>query len=360
MKNRLKKESLVSLIAGLALAAFVIPWSFSTISKSNELLRQQQEMLTPLAPSTQGIAVDERTLDEQFARAKVAERDPIAIHRPVHLARASEPSRSAYSIVPQGSSELVPLDGWVDQPNKDRPGRLHTNLKWRWANKAKPRPSGTGKVSDAEPMLDEPPNTRFEPGYIMVAWSGTDDRAQEHAKPRDDKQTKTERKRDTPPPKAREGEQTKTQAPADRSDAQRRQPQSTNDGRRDRDNNGDRSTKTDAQRRQPRPNGNYDRYSWRKYDGRSHGARDRFPRSYGGSRYFDRRFYRGNLFGSHDRLWYSYRNAWRLFYWPYPYAPLYGCGWYFVPTDRVLVYDPYSREEYWEYTNYERAYLCFD
>lgn len=48
----------------------------------------------------------------------------------------------AYSFAAPGP-QLMPLEGWVDQPNKDRPGRVHTNLMVRHVKpSAKPRSPG--------------------------------------------------------------------------------------------------------------------------------------------------------------------------------------------------------------------------
>lgn len=34
--------------------------------------------------------------------------------------------------VPRATKDLMPLEGWNDQPNKNRPGRVHTELMVRW------------------------------------------------------------------------------------------------------------------------------------------------------------------------------------------------------------------------------------
>ncbi len=170
--------------------------------------------------------------------------------------------------------------------------------------------------------------------------NGQDDRA----KPRDREQKQTERKRESPPPRARE-------------------PQTQ---RRDRDQR----ASEDAARRRPRPDESYrrsrehrdiDRYDWRNYELRFRGSRDRFPRFYFGVRTFDRLRYRGEVFGPHYGLWYRVDDhRWRMFFWPFSYGPVRGCRWYYVPTDRRLIAESYSSEEYWEYTEYRRLYICFD
>jgi len=129
--------------------------------------------------------------------------------------------------------------------------------------------------------------------------------------------------------------------------------------------------RSEAERRHPQPDPgrhdygrdgrgrDYSRYHWQ---GRTHYERwghYRFPRTYDGLGLFGR-YYRGYGFGPHYRLWYYGRSGWSLFYWPYAYEPLYGCGWYWVPTDRRLVTDPETGEEYWDYTDYQYRYLCFD
>jgi hypothetical protein len=60
----------------------------------------------------------------------VAELQKVAIPAPKPAA-TPEPPHPAYSFVPQGSAQLMPLEGWVDQPNKDKPGKVHTELMLR-------------------------------------------------------------------------------------------------------------------------------------------------------------------------------------------------------------------------------------
>lgn len=131
----------------------------------------------------------------------------------------------------------------------------------------------------------------------------------------------------------------------------------------------DQRAREDAARRRPRPDESYrrsrehreiDRYDWRSYERRSRLSRDRFPRFYFGVRTFDRLYYRGEVFGPHYGLWYRDDARWRMFFWPFPYGPVRGCRWYYVPTDRRLISESYSNEEYWEYTEYRRLYICFD
>lgn len=150
--TRLQRLSLASLIVSLVLAALVVPWSLSTIQKSTQLLAMQQEALTPTAvptPDPQVVAArqyeamqrqeEARASAAQAARIK-AELDKVAAQRLV-VKRASQPVHPAYSFAAPGP-ELMPLEGWVDQPNKDRPGRIHTNLMVRHVKpSAKPRTS---------------------------------------------------------------------------------------------------------------------------------------------------------------------------------------------------------------------------
>jgi hypothetical protein len=49
-----------------------------------------------------------------------------------------------------------------------------------------------------------------------------------------------------------------------------------------------------------------------------------------------------------------------MFFWPFAHSPALGCHWYYVPTDRRLIVESYSDDEYWEYTDYRRLYICFD
>jgi len=222
----------------------------------------------------------------------------------------------------------------------------------------------------------------------LAAFCGSRINAQDRAKPRDRGQSSSERKREAQPQDRRQRPSGETQPSrpqreerTERNDAERRHPQSRAEDRRDnddrrgreadrqRDYDRNRPGLSDAERRHPQPDGRYDRgrdnrrdwdrYHWRSWNHRNRYDRDRFPRFYFGLRLFDGRYYRGYGFGPHYRLWY-YDRSWQMFYWPYPYAPMYGCGWYWVPTDRRLVYDPYQDDEYWDYSDYRRIYVCFN
>lgn len=131
---RLSRLAVTSLVVGLVAAAFVLPWALSNINKAAEHLRTQQELLAPATvPVSETRAVAQKAVQEQAVQTKV-EPDKVVV------APVSEPSQPALSYVPQGSLELVPLEGWIDQPDKSRTGRLHTNLMVRWsATTAKPR-----------------------------------------------------------------------------------------------------------------------------------------------------------------------------------------------------------------------------
>ena len=141
--TRLQKLSLTSLLIGLVLAAFVVPWSLSKIGHATDTIKQYQQVSAEAAALP---AVDPQTLEasralaqeraqtqklaaEQAARIK-AELEKVAIPGPTKPVVAFTPN-PAYSIVPQGSPQLIPLEGWVDQPNKTKPGKVHTNLMLR-------------------------------------------------------------------------------------------------------------------------------------------------------------------------------------------------------------------------------------
>lgn len=82
---------------------------------------------------------------EQAARIK-AELDKLAYPKPMPPPAAPK-ARPAYSFAAPGP-ELMPLEGWVDQPNKDRPGRIHTNLMIRHVT-----PSVRPRVAPRAPCL---------------------------------------------------------------------------------------------------------------------------------------------------------------------------------------------------------------
>lgn len=179
--------------------------------------------------------------------------------------------------------------------------------------------------------------------------------AQDRAKPRD-----RERK-----PHAEQGEKRRQSPP---STARERQPRPQHEGQearpRDRDDARDRHPRPRVEERRPpdrRYEGrrDYDRYHWNRYRSHRQWNRDRFPRWYFGLRLFDRRYYNGHPFGPHYRLWYRDRyRVQKLFYWPFYYPPELGCNWYWVPRDRILIRD--NGVDYYEYSDYDYVYICFD
>ncbi len=114
------------------------------------------------------------------------------------------------------------------------------------------------------------------------------------------------------------------------------------------------------QERRPRPDGRYDRYDYRRYPERRLEERDRFPRYYPRVPYFRDRFYRHRAFGPHLPLVYIDGSAEFRFYWPYLSEPQRGCDWYYVPTHRWPYHNPRSRDQYWDYSEWKKLYLCFD
>jgi hypothetical protein len=101
--------------------------------------------LRELAQRTDQLGQQLSAIEKDVAEAPVA-LPPVTV-APVPVAAAPEPTPpvvepepapavvqdSATYITPRGSAALMPLEGWVDQPNKDRPGRVHTNLMIRRA-----------------------------------------------------------------------------------------------------------------------------------------------------------------------------------------------------------------------------------
>jgi len=173
--TRLQGLSLVSLVVGLVLAAFVVPWSLSSINQTTRMLQQVQEQTTPVpvpTPDAAAIAAAQVQAQAEAAAAKAAREQTARIQ--AEMAKLAipaakpepkpEPPHPAYSFAAPGPT-LIPLEGWVDQPNKDRSGRIHTNLMVRQLKlSAKP------KVAARKPCLEmvRRPAQRFTApgGYI--------------------------------------------------------------------------------------------------------------------------------------------------------------------------------------------------
>jgi hypothetical protein len=226
-----------------------------------------------------------------------------------------------------------------------------------------------------------PPRKRFIIALIIVvlaaAFCGSRVYSQDRAKPRGQggSQAQPDRQRGGRQPEARQpragrsDEGSRSQDRARRDDSEARRPRPGSEARRD-DRRPPRSVpgpSYDTRRRHPRPDGYYERrypqwdnYHWRNWNHRDRWHRGRFPRLFFGLRLFDGYSYMGRTFGPHYGLWHFHDGAWRMFYWPFAYPPMRGCGWYLVPTDRVEFYDPWSGEYYWDYTGWDYVYICFD
>src|SRR5512135_1876585 len=120
--TRLQRLSLASLVVGLVLASFIVPWSLKTIGQTTKMLAQQQEMLKAEAAAddaraqeARAAAVQEQQREqeraaqqaaaaEQAARIK-AEMEKTAIPPKTKAAPTPEPSAPAYSIVPRGTKD---------------------------------------------------------------------------------------------------------------------------------------------------------------------------------------------------------------------------------------------------------------
>jgi len=226
-----------------------------------------------------------------------------------------------------------------------------------------------------------PPRKRFIVALIIVvlaaAFCSSRVYSQDRAKPRGQggSQAQPDRQRGGRQPEARQpragrsDEGSRSQDRARRSDTEARRPRPGGEARRD-DRRPPRPApgpSYDARSRHPRPDGRYERrypqwnnYHWRNWNYRDRWHRDRFPRFYFGLGIFDGYLYLGRPFGPHYGLPYLRDHAWRFCYWPFPYPPSYGCGYYYVPTQRVEYRDPYTGETYYEYTDYDYVYLCID
>jgi hypothetical protein len=77
-----------------------------------------------------------KAADEQAARI-TAQLQKLVIPRPAPLPPAPEP---AYGYAPSCAPALMPLEGWNHQSHKDKPGRIHTELRVRPAFAVRARP----------------------------------------------------------------------------------------------------------------------------------------------------------------------------------------------------------------------------
>ena len=124
------------------------------------------------------------------------------------------------------------------------------------------------------------------------------------------------------------------------------------------------ATKPNAKARHPRPDANHAyrerMYRWNDYQYKYwHGSRYPyyFPQWYDGPGW--RLLYRGFYVSWHARLPHPEEYG-EWFYWPFMNRPQRGCGWYWVPTRRDLVPDPYYDGFRWRYSRWQLIYLCFD
>jgi hypothetical protein len=149
----LQRVSLTTLLVGLIGAVFVVPWSIKNIRNAEQNMKAYQELVAEAdrvapasvpAPDQQADAA-RRESAAQAARIKAA-LDKLAYPEPV----APPPLKRhpAYSFAAPGYPELMPLEGWVDQPDKSKPGRVHTDLMVRHV-----KPSVRPRVASRAPCL---------------------------------------------------------------------------------------------------------------------------------------------------------------------------------------------------------------
>lgn len=161
--------------------------------------------------------------------------------------------------------------------------------------------------------------------------------AADQAKPRDSGQKRGQH--GNPPPAARPAPRHQTERQPEHRQQQQTPP------------------RAQAERRHPQPRPNrYDAYRYRDDGPHSRGRRF-FPRSYG----FDSWSYGYRYHGMPFRPHWRYRAGIRWFYWPWYDSPMYGCGWYWLPTHREPdpVYDE-DGEEQWVYDEWGWVYVCVD
>jgi hypothetical protein len=147
----LQKTSLVSLVVGLMLAVLVVPQVLITLRQSTALLKQQQQLqdAQPPAPTpeqteaarvqAQQYADAQKLVVEQAARIK-SELAKLAV--PTKKPALKPQPHPAYSFAPPVSEPLLPIEGWNDQPKKDKPGRIHENLMYRLVPQPKAKQAG--------------------------------------------------------------------------------------------------------------------------------------------------------------------------------------------------------------------------
>ena len=134
--TRLFRLSWTSLIVGLVSIAFVgvafgVLWYLLQIKRMGDNIHAQQELLAPQAaptPSAEALALANAETQALLDRQMQAAQEAADLKAASPAAAAEKPVPSAQFIVPKDSPELVPLNGWIDQPDKSKSGRLHTNL----------------------------------------------------------------------------------------------------------------------------------------------------------------------------------------------------------------------------------------
>lgn len=132
----MKKRNMVYsvyLVVGIVLCVWGVLHLNELVQRTNQINEQLTVIANDTAPDAPGVAMT--TPPMQVPLPPPTPLPPSAPEKASVV--AAEPTvASATYITPRDSDSLMPLEGWVDQPNKDRPGRVHTNLMVRFTSAA--------------------------------------------------------------------------------------------------------------------------------------------------------------------------------------------------------------------------------
>lgn len=112
----------VYLVIGTVLCVWGV-LHLNELVRRTTLLDRQLSTLEEAVVAAPAVQPSATMAPEEPVPVGIARETSVSIPAPTPVAPAP-----ATFIVPPGSDSLVPLEGWVDQPNRDRPGRVHTNL----------------------------------------------------------------------------------------------------------------------------------------------------------------------------------------------------------------------------------------
>lgn len=127
----MKKTEAVSLAVGSLIAIVGLLYVYRIVDAAEKRAEAASEPMSIARPAVQPpVAV--ASLPAPTVVPAPAE--PAKVEPPAPTPVVAEAPPAPQYVVPADAPDLSPMNGWIDQPDRTKPGRMHTNLRVQWAN----------------------------------------------------------------------------------------------------------------------------------------------------------------------------------------------------------------------------------